>query len=740
MSSSLLPFFSPTGVAILGASSNPIKLGYSLANNLLHSGYTGAVHFVNPSGGTLLERPLYPSLAEVPDPVDLAVLLIPAPTVPKAVAECGQRGIRAVILASGGFRETGPEGAALEDEVVRVAREYNIRLIGPNCIGLLDTHLPLDTTFLPPPGPTPGDVAFLSHSGAICAAVIDWARGQGFGLSRLVSLGNQADVTETDVLVPVAGDPHTRVLTLYLEGIRDGQRFVREASKVTRQKPVIALKVGRFKSGQQAVASHTGALAGQETAYNAAFRRAGVIRAETSEEMFDWARALAWCPLPKGRRVAVLTNAGGPGVTAADALEMYGLELASLSPETVTALQTFLPPAASFRNPVDMLASASPEHYARSLSALLDDPNVDSVMIILPPPPAYTAGGVARAMIPIIQSARKPVVVAVMGERMIQEAVEYFRAARVPEYRFPERAAAALNVLTRRAESLAREVEAPLCRADVCPERVYRALSLVSPQDHPLSFRPQGGIPETSLDPEAPQGFLVAKRRMDIRPRNDSFLSQDIALQILEAYSIPTLGMELARNADEAGEIAARIGFPVALKVASPDIPHKSDVGGVLLDVRDQDAVRAGFATVIEAAKRAKADAVIEGVHLQRMVSAGQEVITGTVRDAQFGPLVMFGSGGVEVEGLKDVAFALAPATRGEIEEMLEKTWAGRKLRGFRNLPPADREAVVDVLIRLGQLAADFPQLAEIEINPLRVLGEGAVALDVRVRVIPSSP
>ncbi len=682
---SLTPFFTPTGVAIVGASSNPTKLGFSLANNLLQSGYTGAVHFVNPSGGTLLERPLYPTLAEVPDPVDLAVLLIPAPAIPHALVECGQRGIRAVILASGGFRETGPEGAALEEETVRVARAHGIRLIGPNCIGLLDTHLPLDTTFLPPPGPTPGDVAFISHSGAICAAVIDWARGQGFGLSRLVSLGNQADVTETDVLAPVAADPYTRVLTLYLEGISDGQRFVEEASKVTRQKPVIALKVGRFKSGQQAVASHTGALAGQETAYNAAFRRAGVIRADTSEEMFDWARALAWCPPPRGRRVAVLTNAGGPGVTAADALEMHGLELAPLAPATVAALQTFLPSAASFHNPVDMLASASPEHYARSLRALLNDPHVDSVMVILPPPPMYTAGGVARAMIPIIQSAKKPVVIAVMGERMIQEAVEYFRAAHVPEYRFPERAAGALNVLTRRAETLAREVESPLHRADVSPDKVAAALA-------PFVV-----------------GASAPQKGTEVPTTNGRFLPQDTALQILAAYGIPTLGLELARDADEAVAIAARMGFPVALKVASPDIPHKSDVGGVLLDVRDQESVRAGFASVIEAAKRAQADAVIEGVHLQRMVSAGQEVITGTVRDAQFGPLVMFGSGGVEVEGLKDVAFALAPATRGEIEEMLEKTWAGRKLRGFRSLPPADREAVIEVLTRLGQLAADFP-------------------------------
>jgi acetyltransferase len=479
--SSLSGFFNPTGVVVIGASRSPTKLGFGLARNLVQSGFTGEIYFVNPKGGDLLERPIYKRVQDVPDPADLAVVLIPAPFVPQTLVECGERGIRSIILASGGFREVGAEGAALEDEVLRIARDYGMRLIGPNCIGIIDTHLPLDVTFLSPPGPTPGDVAFISHSGAICAAVIDWARGQGFGLSRLVSLGNQADVSETDVLAPVAEDPHTRVLALYLEGVRDGQRFVQEAGFVTRQKPVIALKVGRFDSGRRAVASHTGALAGQESAFNAAFRRAGVIRAETSEEMFDWARALAWCPLPKGRNVAVLTNSGGPGVTAADALEQYGLKLAELSPQTVAALREINHPAASLQNPVDMLASATPAQFARSLRNLLSDPNVDSVMVILPPPPMDSAGGVARAMIPIIYTASKPVVVAVMGERMIQEAVEFFRASHVPEYRFPERAACALATLVQRAEYLAKDPEEASLRKDVHPDQVNQALGRLEP-------------------------------------------------------------------------------------------------------------------------------------------------------------------------------------------------------------------------------------------------------------------
>ena len=476
-STSLTPYFAPRGIAVVGASSDPYKLGYGLARNLVQCNYQGVIHFVNPKGGSLFGRPVYPSVIDLPDPVDLAIILIPAEGVAKVLKECADRGIHAVIVASGGFRETGVYGAKLEHELLEIARQSGIRMIGPNCIGLLDTHLPLDATFLPPPGPPPGDVAFISHSGAICAAVIDWARGQGFGLSRLVSLGNQADVTETDVLAPVAEDHFTRVLTLYLEGVSDGRKFVQEARKITRRKPIVALKVGRYPAGQRAAASHTGALAGQENAFNAAFRRAGVIRADTSEELFDWARALAWCPLPKGRAIAVLTSAGGPGVTAADALEMNGMSLAVLSTGTQAKLAQLLPPAASLTNPVDMLASASPEQFAACLQVLLADPGVNGVMVVTPPPPMHTAGAVAKTMIPVIQNSDKPVTIALMGERLIQEAVEHFRAARVPEYRFPERAASALAVLAQQAEYLKNAQEYQPVNISVDKEAVQEILN-----------------------------------------------------------------------------------------------------------------------------------------------------------------------------------------------------------------------------------------------------------------------
>ena len=693
---SLTPFFTPRGIAVVGASSHPEKLGYGVARNLVQSGYTGAIHLVNPKGGEFFEHKMRKSLAEVPDPVDLAILVVPAKFAPDTMRACGERGIHAAILVSGGFRETGAEGAALETETLKIAQDYQIRMIGPNCIGLLDTHLPLDTTFLTPPMPRPGELAFISHSGAICAALIDWSREQGFSFSRLISLGNQADVSETDILPLVAEDEHTKVITMYLENIADGARFIEEARRVVAKKPVIALKVGRSKSGQRAAASHTGALAGAESAFDAAFEKAGVFRADTTEEMFDWARALAWSPLPRGRRVAILTNAGGPGVIAADALDHQDLKLADFSTETNTALAALLPPAASIRNPVDMLASASAEHYAESLRALLADPNVDAALVLLPAPPMYPAENAVDAMIPVIQASEKPTLVALMGSLQIAEASKRLQDARIPDYRFPERAASALARLAQRAEYFG-EIEAsaqPLISPDLTEIRA--ALSKV----------PSG----IWLDPE------LVERLMCL-------------------YGIPTAPIKFAPDAKSASQLGEKLGFPVVMKIASPDISHKSDVDGILLNVESAEEIAEGFEMLVARVQAKRPRAKLEGVLIQRMIPQGQEVIVGAVRDPQFGALMMFGSGGVEVEGLKDVAFALAPLSQKEAEVMLSKTWAGKKLDGYRNLPPADKSALVDALCRLAQLAHDLPEIAEIEINPLTVLKEGVVAVDLRVKM-----
>lgn len=679
--SSLTPFFSPLGVVIVGTSTSPEKLGYGVARNLTASGYQGAIHFVGQKSGTLFGHPIYTGLEEVPDPVDLAILIVPPNATPETIETCGKRGIHAAIIVSAGFREVGAEGAALEGGCLEVARKYGIRLLGPNCIGTIDTHLPLDTTFLQPPMPAQGGIGFISHSGAFCAAIVDWARSQGFGFSRLVSLGNQADVNETDMLPMLAADVHTRVIVLYMESVSDGKRFVQVGSEATSQKPVIALKVGRFKAGQKAAASHTGALAASDIAFDAAFAKAGILRADSAEQMFDWARALENCPLPRGKNIAILTNAGGPGVIAADSLETNGLLPAKLSDATLEALSVSLPPAASVNNPVDMLASASPEIYAACLKILLEDENVDGAMVILPPPPMFKAEDVAEKLAEAIARSDKPVIIALMGSTLVEKAIEVFTRSKIPAYPFPERAASALSALAKRAEFV----------------------------NHRRQTTDHGRLGSSSIVGLSPDGLVAS-------------------------YGIQTAPIKLARNGEECAALAKELGFPVVLKIASADILHKSDIGGVLLDVNDDISAQLGYTTLVERVSKSMPKARIEGVRVQRQISNGQEVIVGAVRDSHFGPLMMFGSGGVEVEGLKDVTFALAPLSQAEAREMIQKTWAGRKLKGFRNFPAVDEESVIDALVKLSQLVNEHPEIEEIEINPLRVLVKGCVAVDVRIK------
>jgi acetyltransferase len=693
MDPSILPFFQPKGIVVVGASTSPEKLGYGVARNLIQSGYPGALHFVGQKPGELFGHPLFTEVSQVPDPVDLAILIVPPNATSQTIAACGRRGIYAAIIVSAGFREVGTAGAQLEQQCLDAAREHKIRLLGPNCIGTINTYLPLDTTFLQPPMPAQGSIGFISHSGAFCAAIIDWSRGEGFGFSQIVSLGNQADVSETDALSALADDEHTRVIVLYMESVSNGRRFVEVARQVTRRKPVIALKVGRFEAGQKAAASHTGALAASDTAFEAAFEKAGVLRAASAEQMFDWARALADCPPPRSRSstagetgyrdrrgFAILTNAGGPGVIAADALELNGLHLAHLGESTLQTLSAQLPSAANIHNPVDMLASASPDTYATCLRLLLEDENVDGALVILPPPPMFKAEDVAEKIIAVIEGHDKPVVIALLGSTLIENARSTFQRSNVPTYPFPERAASALGTLVKRTEVL-------------------------------------GDRPWT-MDHKKPS--IVHRPWSDIE-------------ELLADYGIETAPARLACSVEEATPLAEELGYPVVMKIASPDILHKSDVGGVVLDIKDSHSLHVAYAQLLKRAREARPEARLDGVTIQRQIRTGQEVIVGAVRDPQFGPLMMFGSGGVEVEGLRDVAFALAPLNQPEAERMIRKTWAGRKLKGFRDIPPADVGSVTEVLIKLSQLILDNESIAEIEINPLRVLNQGAVAVDVRV-------
>ncbi len=693
--SSLSAFFRPNGVALIGASRDPTKLGYAVLRNMVQHGYPGPVYPVNPKANEILGLRCYPSISDVPDPVELAVIIAPAPATPGIMEQAGQRGIRAAVIISGGFSEIGPQGLALENQVAEIARRYGIRLMGPNCIGVIDTHTPLDTTFVPDM-PKPGVITFVSQSGAVCGGVIDWASGAGIGLSRIVTLGNQADVTETDILELLAEDDKTRVVAMYLEGVDDGRRFVEVARRVSARKPIVAIKAGYTEAGRRAAASHTGALAGTDSAYRAAFHHSGIIRAPHLEALFDAAVSLANQPLPRGEQVAILTNAGGPGALASDAIEANGLHLSALTDETRFCLRQFLQPHASVLNPVDMLGGADEHDYARALDALLQDPGVDAVLVVNVPQALVPAVRIVREIAEVVHRfqaqsegnplarAGKPVMTCLIGDVSLPEAIEYMRQAELPLFPFPERAAAALAAMVERRKWL----ENPPPISDFKPQ--------IS-NDHPLT-------------------------------------EGDSAFRILH-FAIPTLPMKLAKSANEAARIARETGLPVAVKIASLDISHKSDVGGVEVGLRTASAVRAAFKRVTENARRAKPDARIEGVTVQAMARPGREVIVGAVRDPQFGPLVMFGSGGVYVELLKDVSFRLAPVARSEAEAMIEETLAGKLLAGLRGQPPADKSAVANVIVAVSELVAADERIKELDINPLIVYdeGQGAVAVDVRV-------
>ncbi len=694
--SKLNHFFRPHGIAVVGASRDPQKLGHGVVRNLIQHGYDGPIYPINPHANEILERKAYPHVMDVPDPLDLAVIAVPAHKVADELERCGQRGVPAAIIISGGFREIGPEGAAREQTIKRIARQYGIRLLGPNGIGSIDTHTPLNTTFVKGM-PTRGNIAFLSQSGAVCAAVIDWARGSGVGFSRVVSLGNQVDVKESEMLSIISQDDQTRVITMYMEGVSDGRAFVEAASEVALRQPVIVLKAGRGEGAARAVASHTGALAGRREAYEAAFRRAGVLRARTMEELFDWGRALGWQPLPKGNRVAILTNSGGPGILAVDALEAAGMQLAPLTEATKAYLRKRVPPAASVNNPVDILAGPGPATYALCLDALLSDETVDAVVAITAPQDWFAPVSLAE-VIGEFTGRGKPILAVIMGLASVSDATAVLHRRRIPNFAFPERVGSTLAAMWQRqqwlaAQQTAEETAPPLATCDA--EAIRAALS------------GEGWLPPESVD------------------------------ALLSACGIRTPGVGVATSADEAVQLAEQVGYPVVLKLAAEGVVHKSDVGGVILDIADAEALRRAFDALMERAHAALPAEAVAGAYVQKMIGEGVDLIVGVVRDPQFGPLVMVGTGGTQVELLRDVTFELAPLTEAHAEAMLDRTLAGKLLAGYRGAPPADRAAVVDVIVRLGQLAHEQPQLAEMEINPLIALpaGQGAWAVDARARV-----
>ena len=687
----LQSFFYPGGVAVVGASNDPTKLSHGVLRNLVTHDYRGSIYPVNPRGGEMLGLRVYRSVAEIPDPVDLAVIVLSAERTVEALEFCGQRGIRAAILIASGFGELGAGGREREAQLREVARRYGMRFIGPNCVGVMDTYAPIDTSFIRTM-PGQGGIGFVSHSGAVCGGTMDWASAVGVGFSRIISLGNQADVDVADALDSLAADAHTRVVVAYIEGLPDGRRFVEAAVRLTAHKPLVVLKAGRTPSGTRAVASHTGALAGTDQAFQAACRRAGAILVEDLEELVDAGIALTYRRSLPGPRIAILTNAGGPAAEGADALDRQGLRLTDLSEETQARLRACCPPGAMVGNPVDMLGGPQPEHYTAALRVLLAAPEVDGVMAVFVPqaltPPHDVAVAVGRAA----EAADKPVVCAISGGGGIRAAARTLHAHSVPHYLTPARAALGLGALRWYGLIRARPLPVP---QPVTGVGRGRALDLV---------QTAGASRQRVLDPQA-------------------------GAEVAAAYGLSVPPSGLASNADEAVALAERIGCPVVLKRVAPGVVHKSDAGGVALALDGAGAVQEAFARIVRPGERA---------FVQQMAPQGLEVIVGAQRDSQFGPLVMFGLGGVYVEVLRDVAFRLAPLSQGEARDMVAETAAGRLLAGVRGQPPGDIDGVVETLLRAGQLMADLPQVSEVDLNPLIVgpAGEGAWAVDVRIVLV----
>jgi acyl-CoA synthetase (NDP forming) len=628
----------------------------------------------------------------------MAVIVVPKEQVLRAAEECGRAGVRGLVVISAGFREVGGEGVEREQQLVEIVRHYGMRMVGPNCMGVQngDPAISMNATFAPKIPPF-GRAAFVSQSGAVGASVLDYASEFGIGIAQFVSVGNKANVSGNDLLMQWEHDPGVGLILMYVENFGNPRNFLHIARRITRHKPIIVVKSGRSAVGARAASSHTGALAASDTAVDALLQQAGVLRASSIEEMFDMAMALStYAPLPASRRTAVLTNAGGPGILAADALEAYGLQVSELGSETVAALKPLFPAEASIRNPLDMIASANPAGYRAALGAILDDPTISSAVAIFVPPLGIRQKEVAEAIGRVaIEHPDKPVLAVLMGRDGLPQGRAELHRANVPAYIFPESAARALSAMCRQRERCER------------------------PESDPVVF---------SVDHDRAENIIL--RAIE---RGEHKLAEHDVMELFECYGIHTATAHLARSAEEAAEIAQRLGFPVVMKIVAPQVVHKSDVGGVRTGIVSVEAARAAFDEIVASVEHAVPEAVPSGVLVQQMVQGGTETIAGIVNDSSFGPLAMFGLGGIFVEALRDVLFRMVPLDSCDAHAMVRGIHGARVLSGLRNQPPSDIEAIADVLLRLSQLALDFPIIAELDINPLLARPEGAVALDGRV-------
>jgi len=687
-------FFKPSSIAVIGASRDERKLGFGILKNIIDGGFGGKIYPVNPKADSILNLKCFKSVSSIPDSVDLAVIVIPSQFVCDVAEECGKKGVKGVIVISAGFKEVGEEGRKREERLVEIVKKYGMRLVGPNCLGIIDPVNNLNASFafdMPPKG----KIAFITQSGALGTAVLDWACKEKVGLSKFVSFGNKADVSEIDLIRYLSEDEDTNVILLYIEGIKDGRKFIEVAKEVSMKKPVIALKSGTTSQGVKAVSSHTGSLAGSDKAYDAAFLQSGVIRVYSVEELFDTALAFSYQPLIKGEKIGIITNAGGPSIMAVDATEKSGLEVAQLSDETKEYLKSFLPPAANTNNPVDVLGDALADTYGKALRKLISDNSVDGVIAILTPQVVTQIKETAEEVVKVSKEFKKTIVSCFMGGKRMEEGIRILLGNSVPNYPYPERAVSSLKNMVKYRRWVEKE---------------------------------KGKVIKFEVEREKAKEFVEK-----LKNEKKNIIGDIEGREFISYYGINTINSYLARDIEECKKYAKQIGYPVVMKLVSPDIIHKTDAGGVKVGIKNEEEAEVAFNEIIDSAKRYKSDARIEGVQIQKYIENGIEVIIGVSKDPQFGHLIMFGLGGIYVEVLKDVAFRVVPLTEKDAEEMIEEVKTSKILSGFRNIPPADKEGIKQTILRVSQLCCDFPEIKEMDINPLMVMEKGAIAVDVRI-------
>jgi acetyltransferase len=699
--------FNPQSVAIVGASDAEGSVGYAIVKNFTRLGYAGKVYLINIRKSEILGTKTYPSVTAIPETVDLAIIATPAKTVPDVIEDCGKAGIKGAIIVSAGFKETGPAGKALEQKILENARKHNIRIVGPNCIGIIRPRINLNATFLDKV-PKAGNIAFLSQSGALGSAILDWAIHENIGFSNFVSVGSMIDVDFGDLIDYLGTDPKTKSILMYVEGITEARKFMSAARHFARTKPIIVVKSGKFSESAKAAASHTGSLSGEDAIYDAAFKRAGVVRVEEIADLFNAAEVLGTQPLPKGPNLAIITNAGGPGVMTTDALIARNGKLAKLSKKTIDSLNAVLPTFWSHGNPIDVLGDAKADRYRAAVEACLNDENVDGILIIFTQQAVSEAVEISKGIVELVRGKvyhNKTIVTSFMGYGAVQEANNILNANNIPTYLTPEQAVKTYMAMYQYQLNLSLLYETP------------EELQVDAPPKRPISV-------------------ILKNAAMD----NREVLTEDEAKRILKYYNFPVVKTEVANNVEEAVAYAQQMGFPVVLKILSPQIIHKSDAGGVILNVNSVDEVREAFDNLIQRATAYNPTAQIIGVTVQPMIQKkGYEVIIGGKTDPIFGPVVLFGMGGVGVELFKDYAMGLPPLNSTLIRRMMEETKIYRLLKGYRGSPPADIKKLEETLLLFSQLLIDFPQIKEIDINPLLINEKQACILDARIVIDKAS-